>query len=503
MKKYKIIAPIVLLASLSLHAQSRPDSLASPKETALEIGGGLVGTTGNNTPFWMRANQYGNIPVDGASATLLGRFSRDYRSGERKRIADWGVGVNAVLYAGSSLKFIPVEAYVKGKLSIFQLKVGRSKDISGLIDSTLSTGSFALSGNALGIPKVELSIPEFWNIPFLADLIAIKGAFSHGWMGQVPIQYGAQNGSSVSSYFHNASFHGRFGKPGWRVKVLGGINHEVIWGSDKLIFGDQYRLSDMEAFWHVISGKKYAKYGLTRDISKVGNHLGAVDLGLEVDLNSFRIFAYRQQFYDKGALGHLANIRDGLNGISITNNRQSARAWKWHKFLLEVFYSKDQAGEADAKETPSGAEYYYNHSVYGEGYGYKGVGLGNPLITTVAMARNNLPNAPKDYFINNRVVAFHLGNEGSVSSWFYRLKLTYSKNYGEYRTSDIPYWYNGHRYNRNPIYGIFPTVGQFSGVVEVSRSVGNGLKIGGAVAVDQGKLLYNSVGGSVKVSKTW
>jgi len=502
MKTTLFALTLITACAQQMSAQSLTDTAVVEKNIHAEIGLKLTGTGNGQVPFWMRSNQFGDIPVDGVSIGAFGSLRREYAS-SRKKLADWGAGVDAVLYAGKDVKFIPIEAYLKGRLGIFQLKAGRSRDIVGVTDSTLSVGSFALSGNALGIPKVEISVPEFWSVPFLSRVLAFKGAFSYGWMGKVPIQYGDLDGTSVASYFHNASFHARLGKPEWKVNLFAGINHEVIWGSDKAIFGDQYNLSDLDAFWHVITGKKYTKHGLKRDISKIGNHLGAVDLGFQILTGQSRILAYRQFFYDKGALGHLANVKDGLTGLSITNTSSADQQWKWTKFLFEFFYSKNQAGEADSKETPSGPEYYYNHAVYTEGYAYDGVGLGTPLITPASHIRANLPNAPINYFANNRVIAFHFGTEGRVSGLIYKLKVTYSQNYGDYRASDISYWYNGNRYKRDPVYGIFPKVNQFSGIAEVAMPLSNGLNIGAALAVDQGRLLYNSLGGSLKVSKTW
>lgn len=468
-------------------------------ETGLE----LVGTTGKPVPFWMRANKFGSIPLDGVSTSLTGKLIREYLPKASQRKLDWGIGLDLRVNIGRERQLIPVEAYAKGKLGFFQVKIGRSKDISGLVDSTLSTGSFALSGNALGVPKIELSIPEFQNLPFLKGLVALKGSFSHGWMGNVPIQYERIKGTSVPTYFHNASLHARFGMPNWKIKIYSGINHEVLWGSDKEIFGDQYSLSTLDAFYHVISGKKYIKDGLKRDISKIGNHLGAVDFGFDINLKNITILGYRQFFYEKGALGYLANIKDGLNGLSIRNKKQSDDYWQWNKFLIEIFYSANQAGERYSKKTPSGPEYYYNHAVYQEGYSYNGLGLGNPLITRNIDARKNLPNDPINYFINNRVIAVNFGTEGSVGSWTYLVKMTYSQNYGEYRTSDVPYWLTGARHERNPVYGIFKKTNQFSGIIEINRPLKNNLVLGGVLAIDQGRLLNNTIGGALKLTRKW
>ena len=53
--------------------------------------------------------------------------------------------------------------------------------------------------------------------------------------------------------------------------------------------------------------------------TRIGNHIGSIDLGLEYEFDKTRLLIYRQNFYEGGALSQLANIQDGLNGISITN----------------------------------------------------------------------------------------------------------------------------------------------------------------------------------------
>jgi hypothetical protein len=499
---------MLLYSTLSQAQQPSVDSLPNrTKNFAAEVGAQLTATSNGQVPFWMRANQFGSIPQNGLSGSLVASVSRDYDHREKKRLVDWGIGFDGRLNIGNKVEFIPVEAFLKGRLGVFQLKVGRSKDMSGLVDSTLSTGSFAISGNALGIPKIELSIPEFTSLSFTRDLIAVKGAFSYGWMGRTPIQSGENSGARVKTFFHNKSFHARFGRPDWRLKFYAGINHEVMWGSDRFIFGDEYSLSDLKAFYYVVTGKKYnpdSSFNGRREISKIGNHQGAVDLGVEYQMKNVKVFVYRQQFYDKGALYYLANIMDGLNGFSLTNTTTSKPTVYWHKFLFEVFYSKNQAGEENAKKTPSGPEHYYNHGVYQNGYSYRGLGLGNPFITAASLAQKNLPNAPDNFFINNRVLAYHFGMEGGVENWKFVTRLSYSKNYGDYKTSDVKYyWSNGKLRERTPVYGIFPEVGQFSGYLDASRPLKNGLNLGFAVAYDHGELLYNSIGGFIKLTKKW
>jgi hypothetical protein len=496
MKQYIMIL-LCCFASMATQAQDMDTSLLSPYH--VEAGTAIIGTTGNNVPFWMRSNVYGSLPLEGVSGSIFGNARKDYIS-DRQNLFDWGGAIDMRLNAGKRAEFLLIEGYLKARLGIFQIKAGRSKDREGLVD-TFSCGSFSLAGNALGIPKIELSIPEYWSVPLTHELLAIKGNFSHGWMGQTPIQYGFNRGTSVTTYYHHASFYGRFGKPDWKLKLYGAVNHDVIWGSDKIIFGDQYNLNNAEAFFYVVTGKKYEG---AKDISKIGNHLGSLDIAAEYDFGSVKANVYHQFFYDKGALGYLANIKDGLTGISFTNLNDAMSKVSWQKVLIELFYSKDQAGEPGAKKTPSGPEYYYNHAVYTEGFSYEGEGMGNPLITPVSKARSNLVSDPYNFFINNRVVALHAAIQGKVARWNLLLKGTYSRNYGDYRTSGPDeQWFNDKKIKQLFAYGKFSPVSQCSGYLEVSRPLKKGYNIGFVLAGDYGDLLYNSIGSMIKFSRTW
>jgi hypothetical protein len=108
---------------------------------------------------------------------------------------------------------------------------------------------------------------------------------------------------------------------------------------------------------------------------------------------------------------------------------------------------------------------------------------------------------PGDYFVNNRVVAFHMGFEGSVTKWNFLLKAAYSLNYGTFGTSE-----EGHSLGEihyPPLYGIFPETRQFSSYFEVDKEFRNKLKFGFIGAFDAGDLYYNSFGLMLRASKAF
>ena len=128
---------------------------------------GTIFSTNGETPFWLRANQYGIVPNQSPIFTLRGSVSSDYKKAITKEDQyklskfDWGYGLNIVGNVGKENQFLIPEAYVKAKYGAFEIYAGRRKEIFGLVDSTLSSGSYIWSGNALPMPKIQISTPNF------------------------------------------------------------------------------------------------------------------------------------------------------------------------------------------------------------------------------------------------------------------------------------------------------------------------------------------------------
>lgn len=498
----------VFSISLCLHLNvSAQDSLFH-----YEVEAQATATSNGHVPFWMRSNQYGSIPNSGASGSFLARASKTYdttRSDNwygKEKLIDWGAGFEGRTNVGKESNLSLIEGYGKLRYAIFELKVGRTKDQMGLNgDSSLTSGNFAISGNALGIPKVEISIPEYYTLPIWDGLIAIKGNFAHGWVGEYLAHTigGMTPGSIVypKTFYHQKSLYGRIGRKDWRLKLYGGFNHQAMWGNENDVYGSAYNLSSSQTFFYVITGQAYGNESIPN--SKIGNQIGSIDVGVEYNFEKGNLLIYRQNFYEVGALSKLANILDGLNGIRLENKEagnSNEKVFQWKTLLFEFLYTKNQAGELWSKITKSGDENYYNNYYYNEGWSYKERGLGTPFITTKNEAKQGQIKDPNQYFINNRLYAFHLGLSGYLKSWTFISKLSYSRNFGTYKTSPIGWSFGATRYP--PQNGIFKTVNQFSGHIELQKELKNPeLVVGIISAIDYGELLDNSIGLQLRVIK--
>jgi hypothetical protein len=491
-----------------------------PSNVAAEIS--ISATASGDVPFWMRSNQFGSTPLKGGSTSLIGKFVRDYSelnlsdSGYyRHRLFDWGFGIEGRTNINTKdFENQLIQAYAKTRISIFELKLGRFNEYLGLgSDPTLSSGSFTISGNALSVPKIEIAIPDYFRIPVLGGIFSFKGNFAHGWIGHTNIadtlgrdrfgnNYVFSENNQPYTYLHQKTFYGRFGRENWKLQLYGGINHLAFWGSEKAIYGsDKFTLTNAESLLYVATGKAYGGRGSGTERSKIGNQIGSIDIGGDYDFGNIILSFYRQNFFDVGAIASLANLRDGLNGIAVQNKIEDklADGFNWKRIVFEFLYTRNQAGENWSKRTKSGDENYYNNYLYKNGWSYNGVGLGTPFIGTRTYIRKSLPSIGPDYFINNRVYAFHTGIQATFNKWLYLGKLSYSRNLGTFGTSTT-----GHSlgedfypYKEEP----FREVGQLSGYFEANKSLAKNYYIGYSGAFDIGNLLNNSFGLQLRFSK--
>lgn len=392
------------------------------------------------TPFWLRANQFGAVPTEENYVNVGGSTSVDYRKGKKM---DWGYGASARLNLGDTKADLLVqEAYLKGKWGIFELSAGRKKYIQGLVDSTLSSGSFIYSGNALPLPKLEIVVNEYWHPDFLGGYLGFKGNFVHGLFDN-------KRSDVDNFYLHQKSFYGRIGKPNSLVKLYGGFNHQVQWGGT-LKFPDPTNqlahngkvASGLKDYLYVITGQSMAalggdtaRYGYNDGYNRLGNHLGTVDVGMEVDGKFGKVFFYRQSIYEDGSLFYGNNITDGLHGMAISTKRKQGVI----KVVLEYLNTTSQGGSGGSGNTIGylrGQDNYLNNGVYREGWTYLGKGMGTPLMTLDS--ETDLNSGKEIFYDNNRIESFYIGADIMAGENRFMFRGSLTNAIGYYGSEYIP-----------------------------------------------------------------
>ncbi len=452
--------------------------------------GALVSS--GRTPFWQRANQYGTVPLANPVLRLSAGLHADYQpsdsTGHRRKF-DWGYGVAVVGNAGKTNQLLLPEAYLKGRLGAFELYAGRRREVVGLMDTLLTTGSYIWSGNALPIPKIQLSVPTYTAVPFTKGILSFMGAYAHGWF---------ENAGRLvkGSYLHQKYLYLRLGKPTWRFRLYGGANHEVIWAGESDLIPSNFAVdgrlpSSLKYYPSVVFGLRNTNPDdpnvTSFEENRIGNHLGTLDAAAELDLRRWSLLAYRQFIFDDGSLFRGTNLVDGLTGLRL-KNRQPAEgaAFVLRHLTLEFLYTFSQGGDVFIDNPKQrGRDDYFNHSQLIDGWVYAGRTIGTPFLMPGSEVRPTLPG--RGGIVNNRMAAAYLGMNATVQTrWDVTTRFSYSRNAGTY---PVPY----------P-----KTVGQFSGLVLVSTATDwlGGTRLTGSLALDAGDLLPTSVGVYIGLRKT-
>lgn len=463
---------LLLLEQIPAHSQ-----FISLSPTHYNLKASTFLSSSNRLPFWFYSNQYGTVSP--SSSLLISGGISSY-SPDTSAIS-WSqiklnYGLEALGRVGGTSKFHLVEGFGSLKYGIFELYAGRRRETVGLLgDTLLSSGSYVWSGNALPIPKLQLSTKL--AVPFTKGFIKLSGFFAHGWLGSLALQDNPSAISSVKGYLHQKALYTEIGKPNGSLFIHAGFNHQVQWGGEKEIYPNLLFPSN-KAWWWVTIGKSWRG-------SRVGNHLGTIDLGLHWKFKKGELFFYRQNIYEDGSLYHFLNIQDGLNGVAFTNKSKSLSNLKINKIVFEFLNTTSQGGDIfDLTTGVFGKDNYFNHFVYLEGWSYKRKMIGTPFITS--KDDNNLWKTLKgDFTNNNRVKLLHLAASGKYAEWNWSIKTSLSFNYGVY-----DYSFEG-------------TPKQFSALFQLQRNLKwlSGLEWTSSVGLDIGKLYNSSLGIQVGLRK--
>lgn len=421
------------------------------KNNKYSVSSSLFLSNTDKLPFWLHANQYGEVPYESQFLQLKGSVRHEYDSlyTQNKTLNkfSYGYGITGLMNVGKVNQALLSEGYIKARHGYFEIYAGRRKEIVGLVDSTLSSGSFIWSGNALPIPKVQISTPNY--VPIIGDgLVSIKASFAHGWFGST---------DSVQNYYlHQKTFYTRIGKPNWKFKFYGGFNHQVQWGgrptipwydskTDQII--TKYP-ANLKTYINVVSGlslNRKLDAGLDKDgipfneaFNRAGNHLGTVDVAIEFQTRIGIILLYRQSIYEDGSLFYLSNISDGLLGLTLSPIVIKNSKFKVSKINFEYLDSRSQGGKGGSGNViPElrGQDNYFNNSLYEDGWTYKSMSLANSYFIPISEYSSLVPNSSRinsSTILNSRLVGFNSGLQVSLNDQNILARFSKSINLGNY-----------------------------------------------------------------------
>lgn len=459
-------------------------------------------------PLWLSANK-GGIFEEFSDVNSVQRI-RLNNSLQSEKTLDYSYGVDIVsLGANSSSEVYLNQLYVTGKAYLFQVDIGRKMRTVGENPESLTSGSMVLGNNAIPIPMINISIPEFTPVPITYGLLHFRGNLAHGWLEDDRYVKGA--------YLHEKSFYLQGGRDNWPVKAYAGLVHFVQWGGTSSNPNVGKLPSGFDDYISVFLGEGGGENAPDGEqINALGNHLGIWDSGIKAESKSYTYQVFWQHYFEGGSGLTHQNIGDGLWGVNIQKKEKSIiSGLQW-----ELIYTKHQSGPGEPDRpgnTPhceeencgfkyGGRDNYYNNYIYRSGWTYNGRNLGNPLLMNVAQYQHYKPgaNTYNAAIESNRIVAHHVGLEGYFADDLrYKAFITYVRHYGNYQglAGGEPYD------NNNPPDGLeeyefYPPLHQWSFMFEAAYSFEQlpNLDFKTTLAYDTGDLTNNA---GVMIGATW
>ena len=385
----------------------------------INLGFGTSAGFGESVPFWLFSNQYSLLNKDPFNLYALAGYRKLF---DDEKKFDISYGVNFVNRYSTKYDIYAEEAYGKLKFNFLQLQAGRIRESFGNHDSVLSSGGFLWSGNAKPVPAISATIPAYIPIPLSHEYLHFKGGIYHGWFENTPF--------NKNVLLHHKYIYVKAGGD-FPVNISIGMHHYAQWGGNLIYpeFGEQPK--GLKAFRKVLFGSSGGSDSPWPDQGNAaGNHIGSYNIRGDIKFTPLDIGLYWQSVFEDNSGRKLQNVWDGLYGIVFVFNQSKLV----QRALLEVLSSTHQSGSLQSQDPSDprpgkGNDNYFNNWLYRMGWSYFGMSLGNPLITSPVLSKDQ---NEYEYFNNNRVQAIHTGVAGIIKFLEYSFFLTYSNNYGTY-----------------------------------------------------------------------
>jgi hypothetical protein len=222
MIKYLQLVVFLITSYLTTIAQVDSTDKSIRRSTTFNYEAGAVVSPAAKTPFWLQTNQFGIISKSSPFGTVRVGINETFKISRQNSNYSISYGVQLVGNAVKHSSALLPESYLSLNSGHFTLWGGRRKEIIGLGDSTLTSGFYSWSGNALPITKLQIGTKDFTPLGFTNGLASIHAFFAHGWF--------ANSDSTQGSYLHQKALYIRIGRPSSHIRFTMGILHNAQWG---------------------------------------------------------------------------------------------------------------------------------------------------------------------------------------------------------------------------------------------------------------------------------
>jgi len=423
-----------------------------------------AGVTGY-LPQWVGYNQYGLLNPNQNDSYL--------RTGIELPLVKKGkfsieTGVDAVLKPHNLDDSFINQAYGIFNYGSFSLKAGRYGLTEDGFNHELSSGNMFRSINTRPNWKFGLGIYKFIDVPFTNGYLQVKGILEYGYL--------EDSRPVTSANLHEKFAYIRTAK--LPINLIVGLNHSAIFD------GITERGRQLPGnFKEVFFAQSAIDSGNRSDSTNTaGAHFGLFEIAFEIPFESSDVKAYfHQPIADRsGISSNFTSNKDYVLGIEINLKNHSfiktllyenvntihqsgpgthsprvngelfslgqLRALDdYDAFVLENFnlvtedltwpeFRNILEREANNGYTFGGRDNYYNNGQYFNGSSYQNLQLGNSLFTTRDRLLRTIGEDGNidGFFVNNRIIAHHVGISGSIKDVNFKFLATLTQNFGTY-----------------------------------------------------------------------
>lgn len=301
---------------------------------------------------------------------------------------------------------------------------------SNIAELSLTGGDMMWTGNARNAPGYNI-YSEYIDVPWTKGILAFR--FNYADYIFIDDRY------VDKARLHNKSLYVRL-RFSERVDFQMGLEHFATWAGDSPKYGSQPH--SFKDYMKVVLSRSGGSGATASDQANVlGDHRGRELFQLNWRADKFTLLAAHDRPFEDGSGVRFKNFPDGVTTIGISLNDRD----KWvTDVLYEYVFTRSQSGsvharpatEEELRKKPDrlyrylgGRDNYFNNGEYASGWTNYGRTMGLALMTPMPVGSDGVVLG----IANNRIRAHHIGIAGKVARKVpYRLKATYSINYGNY-----------------------------------------------------------------------
>jgi hypothetical protein len=486
MKTMRLLLTCLILFFIPIPGFAQSDDVSNA--LAYRVEAFASAASGDNTPFWLVSNRYGVVPLDAGNGYLkAGAF---HKGAFAKRFY-WGAGLDMVAAVPRYRNVYIQQLYAEIGFQALWLSIGSKERYTSLWDKRLSSGDMVLSPNARPVPEINLGFPEFTIVPYTGGWLQVKGDFAVG--RSFDTAYLEDFANERQTYIKGIRWHHKSAyfrikdtENNFPLSLSAGLQHWAQWGGESTNPAIGRQPQSLKDFVRIVLGKEGGEgSSLSDQINVLGNHYGSYDFKISFTQADWAAHAYHQRYFEDKSAVEFQNGNDGLWGLQV-----DLKTFPWiRKIVVEQLETRNQTGPFhflgfDHDLHPGvggGADNYYNNGEYTTGVSYFNRGIGSPLLPSPEYNTDGSLG-----FKNNRVSAWHVGWEGSITTQVdYRVLLTDMRSWGRHAAPFLK------------------RKDSTSGLLEISyrHPKLSGWLFTGSLAADRGAVYAKSIGFGLTVSK--